>query len=70
MSCLTPLFNLLCTHSHTLAEFYPESLRSRIAAQGEQKASKKTTRARKRAPKKQARVFALPAVEEQKTAVS
>jgi hypothetical protein len=52
-----------------LAEFYPESLRSRLAAQGE-KAPKKAAKPRKRAPKKQSqqgRLLALP-TEESKTA--
>jgi hypothetical protein len=39
-----------------LAEFYPESLRSRLAAQGEQKTPKKP-KARKRTAKKQVQAF-------------
>ena len=52
-----------------LAEFYPESLRSRLAAQGDSKSPKKAPKARKRTPKKQARVLALPAGEGPKEAV-
>lgn len=51
-----------------LAEFYPENLRSRLAAQGEQKAPKKAAKTRKRTAKKQARVLSLPAAEEAKAA--
>ncbi len=54
-----------------LAEFYPENLRNRLAAQNDARAPKKTkaTKARKRAPKAQARVLSLTAGEESKTAV-
>ena len=54
-----------------LAEFYPESLRNRLAAQGDSKSPKKApkAKARKRTPKKQARVLALPAGEGPKEAV-
>ena len=55
-----------------LAEFYPESIRSRITAQADQKATAKKTAATKRrksGPKKQARVLAIPAGEEAKVAV-
>lgn len=51
-----------------LAEFYPESLRSRLAAQGEQKKAKKTAKARKRSPKPRARVLALSSDEPQEAA--
>lgn len=55
-----------------LAEFYPESLRNRLAAQGEQRISKKAGKSRRRTPKKQtqARVLALPAADEPKAAAS
>jgi hypothetical protein len=49
-----------------LAELYPESLRNRLAAQGEQRKPKKATKGRKRSPKsKTARVLTLPPAEEQ-----
>ena len=51
-----------------LAEFYPENLRSRIAAQGEQQkaATKKAAKSRKRSAK--GRVLALPASTEKSAA--
>jgi hypothetical protein len=49
-----------------LAEFYPENLRSRIAAQGEQKAATKKAKSRKRNAK--AKMLALPAAGEKSVA--
>ncbi len=52
-----------------LTEFYPESIRSRFAAQTDHKMAKKSApKARKRTPKKRARVLALPTGEQPKTA--
>ena len=56
-----------------LSEFYPESIRSRITAQADQKATARktaTTRRKRTGPKKQARLLALPAGDEAKVAVS
>lgn len=52
-----------------LAEFYPENLRSKLAAQAEAKTSKKPAR-KKRTAKREAKLLALPAVEKPQEAAS
>lgn len=55
-----------------LAEFYPENLRIRIAAQGDQKSAKKSAQKTKKrvAAKKKAKLLSLPAASEEPKAVA